>query len=48
MVMNEPDEKELRQARDFIFKLLREPKELEKWADKVMAGWLKRKHYKRS
>jgi hypothetical protein len=48
MVMKEPSERELKQARDFIDKLLREPKELEKWVDKVMTGWLKRKHYKRS
>ncbi len=47
MVMKEPGEKELKQARDFIDKLLSDPKELTKWADKVMEGWLK-KHYKRS
>ena len=48
MVMKEPTEKELRQARDFIDKLLSDPKELDRWANKVMEGWLKRKHYKRS
>jgi hypothetical protein len=48
MVMKEPSEKELKQARDYIDKLLADPKEFEKWANKVIEGWLKRKRYKRS
>ena len=48
MVTREPSEKELKQALEYIDKLHANPKELEKWANKVIDGWLKRKHYRRS
>lgn len=48
MVMKEPTEKELKEAREFINRLLGDQKQLEKWAKRVMEGWLKRKRYRRS
>jgi hypothetical protein len=47
MIMKEPSEKELKEAREFIKKLLADPNEFEKWANRVVEGWLKRKHYRR-
>lgn len=46
--MKEPTEKELKEAREFIKKLLADPNEFEKWANRVMDGWLKRKRYRKS
>lgn len=49
MLTKEPTDKELKEAYEFINKLLSDEKKMEKWADKVMEGWLKRrKRYKRS
>ena len=41
-------EEELKKATEYMVKIRSNPQEFERWVDKVMEGWLKRKSYRRS
>ncbi|GEM_PF-3653391 len=47
-MLKEPSEKQYKSALEYIDHLLSDEKEFERWANRVMEGWLKRKGYRKS
>jgi len=46
MRLEGPSKEEVEKAVDYLRQLRRDPEEFERWVDRVVEGWLKRKNYR--